>query len=172
MIYVLQVQAGKETTVRKLLEQQGVVAYVPRERIEIRKDGLWSKMIKLLFPGYVFVDIDYDAEMFHKINPISGVIRFLGLPTPLPQREAEMILWLANGGEVIEPSPLTVDGDNITCEGFLTGHEDDIKRLNARQKKASVEVRFGGKVHRANIGVEIKKVNNSDKVDSFPCLNI
>lgn len=158
MIYVLQVQTGKETTVRRLLEQQGVVAYVPRERIEIRKGGLWSKMIKLLFPGYVFVDIDFDAEMFHKINPVSGVIRFLGLPTPLPQREADMILWLSNGGEIIEPSPLTVDGDKITCGGFLTGHEDDIKRLNVRQKKASVEVRFGSKVHRANIGVEIKKV--------------
>lgn len=156
MIYVLQVQAGKETTVRRLLEQQGVVAYVPRERIEIRKGGLWSKMIKLLFPGYVFVDIDFDAEMFHKINPVSGVIRFLGLPTPLPQREADIILWLSNGGEIIEPSPLTVDGDKITCRGFLTGHEDDIKRLNARQKKASVEVRFDGKVHKANIGVEIQ----------------
>lgn len=158
MIYVLQVQAGKELTVRRLLEQQDVVVYVPREGIEIRKGGLWSKMIKLLFPGYVFVDIDFDAEMFHKINPVSGVIRFLGLPTPLPQREADLILWLSNDGEIIEPSPLTVDGDNITCEGFLTGHEDDIKRLNTRQKKASVEVRFGGKVHRANIGVEIKKV--------------
>ena len=156
MIYVLQVQAGKETTVRKLLEQQDVVAYGPRERIEIRKGGLWSKMIKLLFPGYVFVDIDYSPEMFHKINPVSGVIRFLGLPTPLPQREADLILWLSNGGEIIEPSPLTVDGDKITCEGFLAGHEDDIKYLNARQKKASVEVRFGGKVHRANIGVEIQ----------------
>lgn len=158
MIYVLQVQTGKELTVRRLLEQQDIVAYVPRERIEIRKGGLWSKMIKLLFPGYVFVDIDYSAEMFHIINPISGVIRFLGLPTPLPEREADLILWLANGGEIIEPSPLTVDGDNITCEGFMSGHEDDIKRLNARQKKASVEVRFGGKVHKANIGVEIKKV--------------
>ena len=156
MIYVLQVQTGKETTVRKLLEQQNIVAYVPRERIEIRKGGLWSKMIKHLFPGYVFVDIDYSPEMFHKINPVSGVIRFLGLPTPLPQREADLILWLANGGKIIEPSPLTVDGDKITCEGFLAGHEDDIKRLNARQKKASVEVRFGSKVHRANIGVEIQ----------------
>ena len=158
MIYVLQVQTGKELTVRKLLEQQDIVSYVPRERILIRKGGLWSKMIKLLFPGYVFVDIEYSAEMFHIINPISGVIRFLGLPTPLPEHEADLILWLSNGGEIIEPSPLTVDGDNITCGGFLEGHEDDIKYLNARQKKAAIEVRFGGKVHRANIGVEIKKI--------------
>ena len=157
MIYVLQVQTGKELNVRALLEQQGISASVPRERIEIRKGGLWSKMIKLLFPGYVFVDIDYNAEMFLKINPISGVIRFLGLPTPLPEYEAELIRWLSNGGEVIEPSPVSVDGGKIACGGFLEGHEDDIKYLNARQKKASVEVRFGGKVHRANIGIEIKK---------------
>ena len=159
MIYVLQVMTGKELTVRKLLEQRDIVAYVPRERIEIRKGGLWSKMIKLLFPGYVFVDIDFSAEIFHTINPIEGVIRFLGLPTPLPERETDMILWLANGGEIIEPSPVISDGDKIiSCGGFLEGHEDDIKRLNARQRKAAVEVRFGGKVHRANIGVEIKKV--------------
>lgn len=159
MIYVLQVQTGKELTVRKLLEQQGIVAYVPRERIEIRKGGLWSKMIKLLFPGYVFVDIDFSAEMFHVINPISGVIRFLGLPTPLPQREADMIRWLSNGGEIIEPSPVEIDGigNIIGCEGFLAGNADRIKYLNRRQKKAAVEVRFGGKIHRANIGIEIKK---------------
>ncbi len=109
MIYVLQVMTGKELTVRSLLEQQDITAFVPRERILIRKGGLWSKMIKLLFPGYVFVDIDYDAEMFHKINPVSGVIRFLGLPTPLPEREADMIIWFSNGGEIIEPSLLPPD---------------------------------------------------------------
>lgn len=156
MIYVLQVMSGKELTVRSLLERRGVAAYVPRERILIRKKGLWSKMIKLLFPGYVFVDIDYSAEMFHKINPVPGVIRFLGKPTPLTKRETDIIRWLANGGEIIEPSPLTVDGDRIICNGFLAGHEDDIKYLNARQKKVSVEVRFGGKIHKANISVEIQ----------------
>lgn len=158
MIYVLQVQSGKELAVRSLLERQGISAFVPRERIEIRKGGLWSKMIKLLFPGYVFVDIDYDAEMFHKINPISGVIRFLGLPTPLPQREADMILWLSNGGEIIEPSPVTVDSGGKVLEygGFLADNSDRIKYLNLRQRKAAVEVEFGGKVHKANIGIEIQ----------------
>lgn len=162
MIYVLQVQTGKELTVRSLLERQGISASVPRERIEIRKGGLWSKMIKLLFPGYVFVDIDYSAEMFHKINPISGVIRFLGLPTPLPVHEAEMIQWLSNGGEVIEPSyVLTDEFGNVTgYEGFLSGNADKIKRLNLRQKKAAIEVKFDGKTHKANVGVEIKKAND------------
>ena len=78
MIYVLQVQTGKELAVRGQLLREGIAAEVPRERIIVRKGGLWSKMIKNLFPGYVFVDIDLTPEMFHRINPISGVIRFLG----------------------------------------------------------------------------------------------
>lgn len=154
MTYVLQVQTGKELAVRSQLMREGIAANVPRERIIIRKGGLWSKMIKLLFPGYVFVDIDYSAEIFHKINPVTGVIRFLGNPTPLHKHEAEMIAWLANGGEIIEPSTVRLDGDKIICDGFLSGHEDSIKYLNLRQKKAAVEVRFGGRTHRANLSVE------------------
>ena len=155
MIYVLQVQTGKELAVRSQLLRDGISADVPRERIIIRKGGLWSKMIKILFPGYVFVDIDFSAEMFHKINPVTGVIRFLGQPTPLRENEAEMIQWLSNGGEVIEPSNvISLEDGQIVCDGFLAGHEDKIKRLNLRQKKAAVEVRFGGKTHKANLSIE------------------
>ena len=127
MIYVLQVQTGKELDVRCRLLREGISADVPRERIIIRKGGLWSKMIKNLFPGYVFVDINYTPEMFHKINPVPGVIRFLGNPTPLPEHEAEMIRWLSNGGEVIEPSTvISIEDEQIVCDGFLAGHEDKI----------------------------------------------
>ncbi len=154
MIYVLQVQTGKELAVRGQLLREGIAAEVPRERIIVRKGGLWSKMIKNLFPGYVFVDIDLTPEMFYKINPVFGVIRFLGNPTPLPEHEAEMIRWLSNDGEVIEPSEVSSDGDGAVYRGFLAGHEDKVQFLNLRQKKARVEVRFGGKVHRANLSVE------------------
>lgn len=158
MIYVLQIQTGKELSVCALLEQRNISAFVPREHLMIRKSGLWSKMIKLLFPGYVFVDIDFSAEMFYKINSVSGVIRFLGSPSPLPEHEEGMIRWLSNGGEVIEPSAVIigVDGTVIGYEGFLAENADKIKRLNLRQKKASVEVKFGGKLHKANIGIDIK----------------
>lgn len=155
MIYVLQVQTGKELAVRSQLLREGIAADVPRERIIIRKGGLWSKMIKILFPGYVFVDVDFSPEIFHRINPVTGVIRFLGQPTPLRENEAEMIQWLSNGGEVIEPSNvISLEDGQIVCDGFLAGHEDKIKRLNLRQKKAAVEVRFGGKTHKANLSVE------------------
>lgn len=159
MIYVLQVQTGKELTVRSLLEQQGISASVPRERLLIRKDGMWSKKVIILFPGYVFVDIEYNAGMFYRINPVPGVIRFLGLPTPLPKQEEKIIRWLSNGGEVIEQSYAVKDenGHIVRYEGFLAGNEDKINHLNLRQKKASVAVEFDGVVHKVNIGVDVKK---------------
>ena len=156
MIYVLQVMSGKELSVLSHLSRKEISAAVPRERILIRKNGLWSKMLKLLFPAYVFVDIDYTPEIFHKINAVDGVIRFLGSPSPLPDHEADMIRWLSDGGEVIEPSTFITDKNgNITAfKGFLNGNEDRIKFLNIRQKKASIEVKFGGKTHRANISIQ------------------
>lgn len=156
MIYVLQVMSGKELSVLAKLNRQGISVSVPRELILIRKGGLWSKMLKLLFPAYVFVEIEYTPEMFHRINAVDGVIRFLGSPSPLPDHEAEMIRWLSNDGKVIEPSTfITDENGRITgFEGFLKGNEDRIKFLNIRQKKASVEVKFGGKTHKANISIQ------------------
>lgn len=156
MIYVLQIQTGKETEVCASLKHIGIKAYAPCERIIIRRGGLWTKMLKLLFPGYVFTDIEYSAEMFHRIKPVCGVIHFLGSPTPLPEHEAEMINWLANGGEIIEPSEAVVDenGSIIGFKGFLNGCEDKIRYVNRRQKKALIAVRFDGKLHKANISFD------------------
>lgn len=162
-MYVLQIQTGRELEICAALKRIGITAYAPCERIIIRKSGLWTKKLKLLFPGYAFADIEYSAEIFHRIKPVSGVIRFLGSPSPLPKHEENMINWLANGGEIIEPSvALTDDNGNITgFEGFLNNCEDKISYINKRQKKAAVAVRFDGRLHKANISFDFP-----DKADS------
>lgn len=157
-MYVLQIQTGRELEICAALKSIGITAYAPCERIIIRKSGLWTKKLKLLFPGYAFADIEYSAEIFHRIKPVSGVIRFLGSPTPLSKREEDTINRLANGGEVIEPSvALTDDNGNITgFEGFLSNCEDKISYINKRQKKAAVAVRFDGRLHKANISFDFQ----------------
>lgn len=164
MIYVLQIQTGMENEVCSSLNRTGIAAYAPCERIIIRRGGLWTKMLKLLFPGYVFADVEYSAEMFHRIKPVPGVIRFLGSPTPLPEHEAEMINWLANGGEVIEPSEAVTNenGDITGFKGFLNGCEDKIRYVNKRQKKALIAVRFDGKLHKANISFDFPDKDQAD----------
>lgn len=159
MTYVIQVQNGRETDIVNNIIHDGISASAPRQLIHIRKGGVWKEYIKVIFSGYVFVHGDYSAELFHRIKAVSGVIRFLGAPTPLAEHEAEMIEWLSNGGNVIEPSEVRINADSsvVVCKGFLKGYEHKIRRFNLRQRKASVEVTFGGKLHRANLGITISE---------------
>lgn len=163
MVYVLQVQPHKELNVCSGIKRHGITAYSPRRELVIHKNGLWTKVINTLFPGYVFMVGEYTPEIHHKVKSIDGVIRFLGSPSPLPKREADMILWLCNDGKVIEQSFALVNDNDIIIgfEGFLEGCEDNIAYLNRRQRKASVEVRFGGKIHRANLGIELKRADST-----------
>ena len=111
-----------------------------------------------MFPGYVFLDIDYNAETYHKIKPVDGVIKFLGKPSPVPisADEEEFMRLLFNDGEIIPESKADVgrDGNITVTEGWLLGKEKYVTYWNIRQKKAAVIVCFGGKRHRANVGVE------------------
>lgn len=163
MIYVIQVTPSKEMKVCTELIRDGIEAYVPRRELLIHKSGLWTKVINILFPGYVFIQMDYSAKLHIKVKHTDYVLRFLGSPTPLPQKEAALMEWLFNGGEIIKQSVALVNDDGfcIGYEGFLHGYEDRVTYFNKRQCKASVEVRFGGKVHRANLGIELKAADKT-----------
>ncbi len=114
--------------------------------------------------GYVFVEINYSAELHHLIKQTDGVLKILGAPSPLPEYESEIMRWLFNDGEIIEQSNALID-DNGNCigyEGFLSGQDDKVTYLNKRQCKASVAVKFGGRVHKANLGIELKAAPKAD----------
>ena len=103
MWYVLQVSTGKEMAVRGTLTNNRVLAYVPRENRLIRKGGGWSQKEYTLFPGYVFLNLDYTAENYYMVKAIPGVLRFLGPdglhPPTLTYLEAEWIKLLAGEGK-------------------------------------------------------------------------
>lgn len=162
MIYVIQTETGAEMHIRAKLLRDNITAYVPRRCLIIHKSAGWTKIINVMFPGYVFLDIDYSAEAYHRIKPVDGVIRFLGKPSPVPigKSEEEFMRLLFNGGEIIPESKAAVDMNrNVTVtEGWLCGKEKYVTYWNIRQRKAAVTVCFGGKRHRANVGVEYTRV--------------
>ncbi len=160
MIYVIQTETGKETHICAVLKREKISAYVPRRSLIIHKRAGWTKIINVMFPGYVFLDIDYLPELYHTVKNIEGVIRFLGEPSPIFQEEEAFMRLLFNGGEMISVSSATVDKDgNITVtDGWLKGKEKYVTYWNIRQKKASVTVTFGGKRRRANVGVTYTKL--------------
>ena len=163
MIYVVFVQPSKEMKVRAELERKGFEAYVPRRELLIHKSGLWTKIINIIFPGYVFVDMEYSPRNHIAITHTDNVLRILGTPSPLLEDEASVMKWLFNGGNIIEESTALIDsnGNCVGFEGFLKGYDNRVTYFNRRQKKATVEVKFGGRTHKANLGIILKSADTT-----------
>lgn len=157
---VIQVASGKEMEVKEQLEKNGYKAYVARENRLIRSKGTFIQKEYILFPGYIFLDIDYNAENYYKIKNSLGVIRFLGealRQDTLSEAEIEWIKILANNGEVIEPTNIVL-GDNgkiLSISGIAGYLENRLVKINRHRKKAEFEITLCGEVKKIELSAEI-----------------
>jgi transcriptional antiterminator NusG len=144
MIYVLHVMTGKEIAVRDELRRVPYAAMVPREICLERRDGEIAKRERVLFAGYVFIDMSMNLQSYYKIRDIPHVIKFLGggSPLQLSTAEAKHIEWLNNGGKPLEPSEL--DEDGIVKTGPLKGRDLDVVAMNKRAKRAKLLITLAG----------------------------
>ena len=74
MWYVLQVKTGKEEEIRDKLNEYGFHALVPAYNKWVRSKGSWNKKKTIIFTGYVFVKLTYNAESYYRITSMEGVI--------------------------------------------------------------------------------------------------
>lgn len=153
MIYVLHVTTGHEMDIRDQLKRQYFGAMVPREITLERKDGETSEREKVIFTGYVFIDMSMDLKAYYRIKEIPHVIKFLGGGDPLmlTTKEAEYIVWLSGGGKPLLPSELDEDGAVMT--GPLKGHESSIVSINKRAKRARLRITLAGEPHEISLSV-------------------
>ena len=165
MWYVLQVSTGKEMAVTSTLSNNRVLAYTPRENRLIRKGGGWSQKEYILFPGYVFLNLDYTAENYYMVKAIPGVIRFLGPdglhPSTLTYLEAEWIKVLSGGGKPLEPTKVRrqPDGSLKVVGGVLGNFASRAIQYDSHARRAKVELTICGEPKTVQLSVEL--VNDS-----------
>ena len=95
MWYVIQVKTGEESGIARKLKNQAIRAEVPIENRPIRSGGAWTKKEYILFPGYVFLDMDFTARNYYRVKEVPGVIRFLGDS----KAHRHCPIWKLNGSE-------------------------------------------------------------------------
>ena len=146
MWYVIQVMTGKENDIAGKLKEQGIRALVPKENRLIRSGGAWIQKEYILFTGYVFLNITYNADNYYRIKNMPGVIKFLGdskKPSILSHLEAEWIMLLTGKDNApIEPATVRVleDGSYKVTDGILERFENKIIRYDKRSRKAVFEI--------------------------------
>ncbi|WP_300367475.1 transcription termination/antitermination protein NusG [Hydrogenimonas sp.] len=102
--YAIQTYAGSERSVKNAIEtmaeQLGIQdkieeIVVPTEDVIEVKNGKKKITERSLYPGYVFAKMDLDTDLWHKIQSLPRVSRFIGeskKPTPLSESDVQNIL--------------------------------------------------------------------------------
>lgn len=170
MWYVLHVQTGKESEIRKQLSRKGYTAYAPVEQRLIRSGGNWQDKPYTLFPGYLFICLDMDDEVYYRVKSTPGIIRFLGQENPVPLREdeEEYILLFCHKGHPVKPSKVRVlpDGSTEVIGGILSEMRGRIVKIDKHSRKATVEVTFCGNPKQIKLSIDIVEDQRKDAADA------
>lgn len=151
--YVLHVNTGCEDDVERVLKRdvpEIEVRVFKREMMERKRNAWpdkWQKVLRLLYPGYVFIYGELSTDTYYSIKNTPHVIRILGrtdaggVPYPVPDYEMKRILEFVGTGETVEISEAMIKNGRIKIlSGALYGLERYISKVDKR--KGRVKVRF------------------------------
>lgn len=163
MWYVVQVTTGRERDIAKELNGRGIRALVPVENRLIRRGGRWTQSEYVLFGGYVFLDMAYNAENYYRVKRIPGVLHFLGEsgnPSKLSWLEAEWIQLLTGRDNApIEPTLVKADAEGRlkAVKGVLEKVESRLISWDRRSRKAAFEITVCGEKKEVRLSILLEE---------------
>ena len=123
--YAIQTHAGSEMAVKRAIEnivrdngieEKLLDILVPTEDIIEVKNGKQKITQRCLYSGYVFAHIDLDLQLWHRIQVIPKVSRFIGeanKPAALSEKDVSSILEKANRREAPKPKISFENGESV-----------------------------------------------------------
>jgi transcriptional antiterminator NusG len=128
--YAIQVYSGSEQSVKKGIEllavENGIEdkvenIIVPTEEVIEVKNGEKKITERVLYSGYVFAHVDLDTDLWHKVQSLPRVSRFIGegkTATPLTSKDIKLILDKMEKKEAPRPK---VDFENGEMVRIIDG---------------------------------------------------
>lgn len=159
-MYVVQCLTGREADIQGELAKVGYKGRVPTAVRMERRGGKWLDRLRVLMPGYVFIDHPMDNELYYKVKAVTGVIRWLnpGKPVKLAEDEAEFVRRLTTNNLPLLPLELEVNPRLRVLTGPLAGLEHRIVSVDRHQRRAVISVRVLGKEHRLTLSAHFKDI--------------
>ncbi len=123
--YAIQTYAGSEMAVKRAIEalvkDNGIEeklkeVLVPTEDVIEFKNGKEKISERSLYSGYVFANLDLSTELWHRIQSLAKVGRFIGeskKPTPLNEKDIKLILEKAYNKSAPKPKISFEAGENV-----------------------------------------------------------
>ncbi|WP_018884636.1 antiterminator LoaP [Paenibacillus massiliensis] len=176
MWYALCVKTGEEETVMNLLHKylsaNLLKCIVPKKMIPERKQGIFRDTMKLLFPGYIFVNTHITPEIYYTLRAVPNIHYMVcsgdhkkdqsfDCFSSIANEEMEWMLNLLNDQECITYSDIMkVNAKVRVISGPLKGQEAMIRRVDLRKRRVKLEIDFMGEPRCIDLGVNILAVIN------------
>ena len=123
--YAIQTYAGSEMAVKRAiesmatdlgLEEQIGEILVPTEDIIEIKNQKETIRSRSLYPGYCFANLDLDTALWHRIQMLPKVSRFIGeakRPSPLSEKDINLNLEKVNKKDAPKPKIYFEQGETV-----------------------------------------------------------
>lgn len=158
--YVVQAYSGFEKNVQRILEERiareemgdyfGQIL-VPVEKVVDIRNGRKTISERKSYPGYVLVEMEMTDDSWHLVKSTPRVSGFIGgranRPTPISQREAEIILQQVQTG-IEKPKPkveFEVGQQVRVNEGPFADFNGVVEEVNYERNKLRVPVQIFGR---------------------------
>lgn len=154
--YVIQVKTGEEQKIARHLKESGLRALAPVENRPIHTGGTWGRKEYALFPGYVFIQMEYNAENYYMLKNTGGVI--LLLAGTLSYLETEWIMLLSGrDGEPLAPTLVReAEGGTLEIEGgILERFKSRVVKIDKRSRRATIELSVCGEKKEVQLGIRL-----------------
>lgn len=157
------VMTGNEEIVRQKIEyafkDTDIFPFIPKRRINERKNGIWNEKIRPLFPGYILLRGKISIKDYYTLKTVPGILRILKDNNNLYRihpDEINVISRLMVNGELIGTSIGYKQGDSIVItEGPLYGMEGLIKSIDYRKGRVKVILSFLGDERTIDLGLKL-----------------
>src|SRR5690606_18433919 len=159
-------KALKERIARAGLQEQFGEILVPTEEVMEIKDGVKRRTDRMLFPGYVLVQMEMKEQTWHVVKATPKVMGFIGgtadKPAPISDKEAEKILnRVTESVEKPRPKTLFEPGEAVRVkEGPFADFNGVVEEVNYDKSRLRVAVLIFGRS--TPVELEFSQVEKSD----------
>ena len=156
--YAIQTHSGSEKSVKRAIEtmaeQLGLQdrieeIVVPTEDVIEVKNGKKKITERSLYPGYVFAKMDLDTDLWHKIQSLPKVSRFIGeqkKPTPLNEKDVQNILDKVQNRAAPKPKISFEPGEMVRIiEGPFANFTGMVEEYDLEHGKLKLNVSIFGR---------------------------
>ena len=156
--YAIQTYSGSEKSVKlaieNLLKETNMLdkmeqIVVHTEDIVEFKNNKRKVTARSLYPGYVFIKIDLSTELWHLIQSLPRVGRFIGeakKPTPLSQQDIDVILEKVNNRAAPKPKVSFHQGEFVRIiDGAFLNFTATVEEYDMEHRKLKLNISIFGR---------------------------